>query len=319
MVSNDGPIVLTRRLRKEYFQVVAVNDVDLAIRRGEIFGLIGPNGAGKTTLLRMIATTLEPTSGHVLIDNADVWDHPTTVRGKMGFMPDFFLMYPKLTVRELLTYFGIAHGLAGDALAARVNEVIKLIDLVDKRDTPCKGLSRGMVQRLGLGRAILHKPELLLLDEPASGLDPLARQSLFDVLRAIRADGATIVISSHILTELSGLCTSVGIMHDGRFLETGTPAEITRKLMPKRQMALTVVSGVAEAVAIITADPQADDVHADDLRVRFAFDGVDADLAALTKALVTQGVGVALIEETETTLHELYLAIAERTPNASAQ
>ena len=319
MVSNDGPIVLTRGLRKEYFQVVAVNDVNLAIPRGEIFGLIGPNGAGKTTLLRMIATTLEPTSGHVYVDDADVWSHPTTVRGKTGFMPDFFLMYPKLTVRELLTYFGIAHGLSGDALRARVDEVIDLIDLTDKRDTPCKGLSRGMVQRLGLGRAILHKPELLLLDEPASGLDPLARQSLFDVLRAIRAEGATIVISSHILTELSGLCTSVGIMHDGQFLETGTPEEITRKLMPKRQMAMTVVSGVDQAVTILSGHPQTDDVQADDQRVGFAFDGDDAALAELTRSLVTGGVGVALMEEAETTLHELYLAIAERTPNAAAQ
>lgn len=157
-------IVTTSGLRKEYHEVVAVRDVDLAIPAGEIFGLIGPNGAGKTTILRMLATALEPTSGQICFRGVDIWKRPREVREQIGFMPDFFQMYDRLKVGELLSYFGIAHGLRGPELRERVAEVLALTDLDEKRSSFVKGLSRGMMQRLGVGRAILHQPK-----PPAAG------------------------------------------------------------------------------------------------------------------------------------------------------
>ncbi len=311
-------VIAVEALRKEYFEIVAVNDVDLSVPSGEIFGLIGPNGAGKTTMLRMIATTLEPTSGRILFEGRDIWRDPKAIRMKMGFMPDFFQLYGRLKVWELLTYFAKAHGISGGKLSARVNEVLTLIDLSEKRETFVKGLSRGMTQRLGLGRAILHHPSLLLLDEPASGLDPLARRRLFDVLREIHARGTTILISSHILGELSDLCTSVGIMHNGRFLETGSTDEIVRKIMPRRQISIRVVGPAEPARKIIAEFQGVGDLREENSQLQFSFDGDNEKLAELNGQLVRAGIAVALLEEKRTDLHELYFAIAERDADAAS-
>jgi len=308
-------LLATRAVRKEYYEVVAVDDVDLSLPAGAIYGLIGPNGAGKTTLLRMLATTLEPTSGSVAFAGRDVWADPVAVRKRIGFMPDFFQMYNGLKVREILTYFGIAHGMDRAELRRRVPEVIDLIGLADKAEALCKGLSRGMVQRLGLGRAILHRPELLLLDEPASGLDPMGRRDLFDILRTLHDDGATVVISSHILAELSGVCTAVVIMDDGRILETGSTDEIIRKIMPTRKITVRFAAP-ADAGAILAAHAAVADLQAGDDYATFLFDADDAALAELNAALVRAGLPVARIEETQTDLHELYFKIAERNADA---
>ncbi len=311
-------IVNTHALRKEFYEIVAVRDGDLQIPAGEIFGLIGPNGAGKTTTLRMLATALEPTAGEIEFLGRDLWADPTEARRHIGFMPDFFQMYGQLKVRELLTYFGKAHGLARQELCQRVPAVIDLIGLTDKAESLVKGLSRGMMQRLGVGRAILHRPELLLLDEPASGLDPLGRRELFDLLRAARGEGATIVISSHILAELSGLCTSIAVMQEGRFLETGRTEQIVQRLMPKRQITVRLTTSLEAALALLTGREGVSDVAVDRGQIRFLFEGDDQALASLNAALVAAGVGVALLEERKTDLPELYFAITERNEHGDA-
>ncbi|MFP3938550.1 MAG: ABC transporter ATP-binding protein [Phycisphaerae bacterium] len=314
---NDTAIS-TEGLVKNYGAFPAVCGIDLEIPRGEIFAFIGPNGAGKTTTLNMLATILEPTFGKAFIEGTDVWDDPVATRLKIGFMPDFFQVYRPLTVWEFLAYFGMAHGLGGSELRRRVEEVIVLIGLTDKRDKLCKGLSRGMVQRLGLGRAILHKPPVLLLDEPASGLDPLARMNLFSVLKQVNQQGTTIVISSHILSELSDLCTSVGIMHEGRFLAVGSRDEILRRISPKRKISIEVV-GDADAAGRILADfPDVSCVEACQSRLTFMFEADNEALAGINGSLVQAGVQVATISEEQTTLSELYLSIAEGEANASA-
>ena len=299
-------------LRKEYFELVAVDDVDLEIAAGEIYGMIGPNGAGKTTMLRMMATTLEPTSGRVLLEGRDVERHALWMRRAMGFMPDFFQLYGDLKVREVLEYFARAHDIPPPRRRARVEEVLEIVQLAHKAETYVKGLSRGMTQRLGLGRAILHQPRLLLLDEPASGLDPLARRTLFAALRSAHAAGATIVISSHILGELSELCTSVGIMHNGRFLETGRTAEVVRRIMPARRMSLVALGSVEAVGRLLMGRPGVTNVRALDGRIEFDFDGDNEAIADINTALVTAGIRVALLQERETNLHEVYFAIAER-------
>lgn len=300
----------TRGLRKEYFEVLAVEDLDLSIPAGEIFGLIGPNGAGKTTLLRMLATTLEATSGEALFQGRDIWQDPISVRKNLGFMPDFFQMYEKLKVWELLKYFGIAHGLDKGTLDGRIDEVLDMIDLRRQRDMFCRGLSRGMMQRLGVGRAILHKPKALLLDEPASGLDPLARRDLFELLRRVHAEGATIVISSHILDELTGLCTSVGIMLKGRLVTVGPVGEILRTIMPSRQIALRLAGSAGMAAGLLAKEPLVSNLQSDGDEVRFQFSGDNAQLAELNARLFSAGAAIALCQESRTTLHEIYFAVA---------
>ena len=309
----------TQSLRKEYFEVVAVDDVDFSVPAGEIFGLIGPNGAGKTTLLRMLATSLEPTSGRVFFDGTDVWKNPVKLRSAIGFVPDFFLMYDKLTVRELLKYFAIAHDMPRARIGPRVEEVLGLIDLRDKADTLVKGLSRGMMQRLGAGRAILHEPRALLLDEPASGLDPLARMALFELLKRIHANGTTILISSHILGELTDVCTSVGIMHDGRFLETGPVDEIIKKVMPHRTITLRIVAGLEAARKVVSGEANVAAVEDCEQGLRITFTGTDQQLAEMNARLVGANVALALAEEARTSLNELYFAIAQGNENAAAE
>ncbi|MFP4355062.1 MAG: ABC transporter ATP-binding protein [Phycisphaerae bacterium] len=303
-------IVRTERLRQEYFDLLAVDDVDLAIEPGEIYGLVGPNGAGKTTLLRMMATTLEPTRGRVLFKGVDVSKDPLPMRRHMGFMPDFFQLYNDLTVIQTLEYFARAHKTKD--MIVRIHEVLEIIGLEEKATTSVKGLSRGMTQRLGLGRAILHKPDLLLLDEPASGLDPLARRILFEALEAIHREGATIIISSHILGELSGLCTSVGIMHEGRFIETGKTAEVVKRIMPTRRIRLVVLDDVARAADMVAKLDHVSAVRVEDHRVDFSYEGDDAGLAEINRLLVQAECTVARLEEKETNLHEVYFAIADR-------
>jgi ABC-2 type transport system ATP-binding protein len=312
---SEAAILELDGLRKEYLDVVAVCDVSLAIPRGEIYGLIGPNGAGKTTLLSMAATTLEPTAGHVRLDGGELWDDPVRARRQIGFMPDFFQVTRELTVTDFLSTFALAHGLRGQALRDRVAEVVALVGLQAKAEEKCKGLSRGMVQRLGLGRAIIHKPALLLLDEPASGLDPLARKVLFDTLRAIHRDGSTIVISSHILSELSDLCTFVGIMHEGEFLECGRTREVIQKLLPRRRMELHVLAeSLTAAQAFLEQTDAVNALVEVDGSLRFEFEGTDEHLADLHATLAREGIRIVTLAESATSLHEAYFSLAEGRP-----
>ena len=208
-------------LRKEFDDLVAVDDLNLTIPEGEIYGLIGPNGAGKTTTIRMTCGLLTPTLGRALVNGIDVAQDPEHAQQYIGYLSDFFAVYEDLKVWEYLDYFAHAYKMPEADIPARITEVITQVGLEVKRDALIHGLSRGMKQRLGIARAIIHRPKVLLLDEPASGLDPKARLELRQLLRFLRDQGATILISSHILTELEGFCTSIGIMEKGRMVRSG--------------------------------------------------------------------------------------------------
>jgi len=209
-------------LRKEYDALLAVDDVCLRVPQGEIFGLIGPNGAGKTTTIRMAAGLLAPTMGRAMVAGVDVAQEPERAQQYIGYLADFFALYEDLKVWEYLDYFAHAYKLPESEISSRINEVIAQVNLEIKHDEMIRGLSRGMKQRLGIARAIIHRPKVMLLDEPASGLDPKARLELRNLLRSLRDQGATILISSHILTELEGFCTSIGIMERGRLVRSGS-------------------------------------------------------------------------------------------------
>ncbi|MCJ7710233.1 MAG: ABC transporter ATP-binding protein, partial [Chloroflexi bacterium] len=223
-------IVRATGLVKRYDRTLAVAGLDLDIAQGEIFGLVGPNGAGKTTTLKILATLLVPDSGDAEIAGASVRSNPNDVRRVLGFMPDSFGVYDDMKVWEYLDFFARCYGISAERRRRMIGDLLELVDLGPKRNTYVQGLSRGMQQRLCLAHALVHDPAVLLLDEPASGLDPRARVELRELLRELRSLGKTILVSSHILPELEELCTSVAIIDRGQVLAQGRVADIERRL-----------------------------------------------------------------------------------------
>jgi ABC-2 type transport system ATP-binding protein len=227
-------MVDVKNLWVRYGRTIAVRDLSFAIPKGEVFGFIGPNGAGKSTTIKVLATLLRPHSGRALVGGLNVVHCPNEVRRRIGYMPDFFGVYEDLTVREYLHFFAAAYRLPSETRERTVGDVLELTDLGEKAGSQVDALSRGMKQRLGIARVLLHDPDLLLLDEPASGLDPRARIEIRELLVELKKMGKTILISSHILHELAQLCTCIGIVEAGRMVAEGSLAEIYRQLSLKR-------------------------------------------------------------------------------------
>jgi ABC-2 type transport system ATP-binding protein len=227
-------LVETRELTKRYGDTLALERLNLTIPQGAIYGFIGPNGAGKTTTMRILTTLLDPSSGEAYVAGTSVREEPQAVRKLVGFMPDFFGVYDSMRSWEYLDFFAAAYGIPRARRAGMIDELLALVDLAHKRDDYVMGLSRGMKQRLSLARTMAHDPQLLILDEPASGLDPRARIELRELLKELRSMGKTIMISSHILTELAEMCTHIGIIEQGRLLASGDVETIMRSLQPHR-------------------------------------------------------------------------------------
>ncbi|MEO7664159.1 MAG: ABC transporter ATP-binding protein, partial [Candidatus Limnocylindrales bacterium] len=286
-------IVRVDGLVKRYDRTLAVGGVDLEIEEGEIFGLVGPNGAGKTTTLRILATLLEPTAGDAEIAGWSVTRNPGDVRRVIGFMPDVFGVYDDMRVWEYLDFFGRCYGLSAPTRKRIIGDLLELVDLADKRDTYVQGLSRGMQQRLCLAHALVHDPKVLLLDEPASGLDPRARVELRELLRELRALGKTILISSHILPELEELCTSVAIFHHGRVLSSGRISDIEQRLRigaVLRARVLAEGEALEAARSWFAGQPDvASSALLPDGTVELGFRGDEAGTAALLRAAIAAG------------------------------
>jgi ABC-2 type transport system ATP-binding protein len=227
---EEEPALVARGLARRFGDVVAVRDFSLTVPSGAIYGLIGPNGAGKTTSLRMLATLLAPSDGEAWVRGRSIRDDVQAVRRQIGWMPDDFGVYPELRVSEYLDFYAACHGVPAARRAAVADDLLALVDLTHKRDAYVEGLSRGMQQRLGLARALVHDPSVLLLDEPASGLDPRARLELREVVRELGRLGKAVLISSHILAELADLCTHVAIVDGGRVLADGPIDAVARRL-----------------------------------------------------------------------------------------
>lgn len=224
------PMIQIRHLRKEYKGLVAVRDLNLELEAGDIFGFIGPNGAGKTTTIKMLATLLTPTSGVALVDGVDVVRNPEAVRAVLGYMPDFFGVYDDIKVWEYLDFFAAAYRIPRHKRPQIIDDVLTLTDLNVKKDAYVESLSRGMKQRLCLAKTLVHDPKVLLLDEPASGLDPRARIDIKELLKELKAMGKTIVVSSHILPELADFCNKIGIIEKGEMIVAGDVNEIIRQV-----------------------------------------------------------------------------------------
>src|SRR5262245_35576284 len=248
-------IVETRNLTRRYGDTLALDHLNLQIPDGAIFGFIGPNGAGKTTTMRILTTLLLPTSGEAWVGGESVLKRPARVRSLVGFMPDFFGVYDNMKSWEYLDFFGRAYGVSPERRASALGELLDLVDLGHKRDDFVMNLSRGMKQRLSLARTMIHDPKLLILDEPASGLDPRARIELRELLKELRALGKTIMISSHILTELAEMCTHIAIIERGRLLASGDVQTILRSLQPHRTLELRILEGVESAEDLLRGHP----------------------------------------------------------------
>ncbi|HJT68772.1 MAG TPA: ABC transporter ATP-binding protein [Terriglobales bacterium] len=297
-------------LRKQFGGLIAVNSIDLTIPKGEIYGLIGPNGAGKTTTIRMMCGLLAPTTGQVKIAGVDVCAEPERAQGHIGYLSDFFAVYDDLKVWEYLDYFAHAYKMPEPEIPGRVREVISEVALEVKTDSMIAGLSRGMKQRLGIARAIIHKPEVLLLDEPASGLDPKARFELRVLLQRMRDQGTTILISSHILTELEGFCTSIGIMERGRLVRSGRIEDVTASESPVRTIDIGWV-GTSQAPTHVLAEiAGVSDVQLASGEGHFQFMGSDESLSQLLAALISAKVQVTSFGERRTTVEDLYMKIS---------
>ncbi len=304
-------VITMSRLRKEFDDLVAVEGLDVSIPEGEIYGLIGPNGAGKTTTIRMACGLLEPTAGHVTISCVDVHHDPERAQQFIGYLSDFFSVYEDLKVWEYLDFFAHAYKMPEAEIPSRINEVIRQVELEVKRDALIRGLSRGMKQRLGIARAIIHKPRVLLLDEPASGLDPKARLDLRNLLRSLRDGGTTVLISSHILTELEGFCTSIGIMEKGRMIRSGTIAEISAAESVWRVVRVGWFgNGSARVRALLEANVKLSGIMVQETQAVFKSAGSEEDLADILSALVAAGVKVVSFGEVKQTVEDLYLKLS---------
>ena len=306
-------IVQASGLVKRYDSTLAVAGVDLNIEAGEIFGIVGPNGAGKTTTLRILATLLRPTTGEAFIAGHSVTRNPDAVRRVIGFMPDSFGVYDDMKVWEYLDFFARCFGIAPERRRRMIGDLLELVDLADKRDAYVETLSRGMQQRLCLAHALVHDPEVLILDEPASGLDPRARVELRELLRELRSLGKTILISSHILPELEELCTSVAIVDRGLVLAQGRVSDIERRLRFGAVLRVRLLlEGEALEAARVTfaADPDvASAALLDDGTIELGFRGDDAATARLLAGCVAAGMPIVSFARAASDLEELFLQV----------
>lgn len=298
--------------RKTYGDFIAVENLSLKIDAGEMFGFIGPNGAGKSTTIRFLATLLRATHGEGYVNGCSVNDDPIGVRRNIGYMPDMFGVYDGMKVWEFLDFFSVAYEIPASQRKAVIGDVLELLDLTHKRDDYVNGLSRGMKQRLCLAKTLVHDPPVLILDEPASGLDPRARLEVKALLKELRKMGKTILISSHILTELADVCTSIGIIERGSLLLSGPIEQVYRKIQRYRHIRVRFAGSPEAGVSLIRSDPKTKNVQVDARSCTVEYDGQDADVQRLMRALIKQDdVGMVSFADKEPTLEDVFMMVTK--------
>ncbi|MCA9776603.1 MAG: ABC transporter ATP-binding protein [Candidatus Eremiobacteraeota bacterium] len=301
-------------LTKAYGDFVALDNLSLKIDRGDTFGFIGPNGAGKTTAMRILSTLLEPTSGTAHIGGISVIDNPDEIRKLLGYMPDAFGVYDGMKVWEYLDFFAGAYRLPKESKAQSIADVLELTELTQKREFFVEALSTGMRQRLCLAKTLLHDPQVLILDEPASGLDPRARIEMRELLRELTRMGKTIMISSHILPELADFCNMIGILEAGSLITAGRVDDIMATLQSDRRITVSLLRNGEKAAQLLEADEHVSDIEmaeGERVKITFAYTGELELLANLTHQLAYMEFGLVGFEEEKTDLEDLFLRVTE--------
>ncbi|MDF2591533.1 MAG: ABC-type multidrug transport system, ATPase component [Clostridia bacterium] len=300
-----------RNLHKKYGRFNAVNDLNLSIKEGEIFGFVGPNGAGKSTTMKIICGLLPATSGEVSVDGVDALRHNNKIKEKIGYMPDFFGVYDDLKVDEYLDFYASIYKIKEANKRKTISDLLELVDLGHKRDAYVDNLSRGMKQRLCLARSLIHNPRLLILDEPASGLDPRARVEMKAILKNLKDMGKTILISSHILSELAEMCTSIGVIDNGKIVISGTVSEIMQQIYSKKLIKIKVNDKLEEAVLILKEFPFIEKITTGENLIQAGFDGGDEDMSRVLNALVTRAIPVATFAQLDGNLEDVFMKVTK--------
>lgn len=304
-------MIETRQLTKRYGQLIAVNEINLLLKEGDVFGFIGPNGSGKTTTMRMIATLLAPDYGEAYVCGKSIYTNPQEIRRLVGYMPDFFGVYDDMTVMEYLEFFAAAYRIHGPQRRKVCEEKLELVDMTFKRDAMVNQLSRGQTQRVGLARTLLHEPQVLLLDEPASGLDPRARIEMRNLLRRLGEMKKTVIVSSHILPELADVCTRVGMIEKGILIVDGYVDEVMRKARQQILLQIRVADRSEDAARLLEQHPLIDQVNIVKGVIEARLKPEVLDYSALPSALLEHGYRLTLFREEEVNLETAFLALTQ--------
>ncbi len=303
------PAVQTFGLTRVFGNLAALSGLDLCVNRGDLFGFIGSNGAGKTTTLRILATFLAPSAGRAVVLGHDVVREADAVRHVIGYMPDFFGVYKDMEVTEYLDFFGACYKIPTAQREKTVNDVLELVGLSEKKGALIGALSRGMQQRLGLARVLIHDPQLLLLDEPASGLDPRARIEMMAILQELQRLGKTIIISSHILSELQTLCNRVAIIEKGKLIYSGPVQGVRDQMSQGRVVWVRVSSDQTQAVELLKARPEVTEVSTADGEIKITLASQDTDHSIVADVLVRGGAKLIELREDEIGLEEVFMRV----------
>ncbi len=304
-------MIETRDLTKKYGELYAIKSIDLNLQRGDLFGFIGPNGAGKTTTMRILATLLNPTWGEAYVGGYSIYTKPKEIRRMVGYMPDFFGVYDDMKVIEYLEFFAAAYRIRGPKRRQVCDDVLDLVELGYKREALVTSLSRGMTQRLGLARVLLHDPQVLLLDEPASGLDPRARIEIRTLLKRLGTMGKTIMVSSHILPELADVCNKVGIIERGEMVFNDTVAELLQRVRPQTMLNVCVAGDRNAAAKLLESHALVERVDLGEKHLTVTLVNGHADYSELAKLLVDAGHKLTLLKEDELNLETAFMALTK--------
>lgn len=304
-------MLIVENLCKSYGKLQAVNQLSFAIDEGSIFGFVGPNGAGKTSTMKIISTLLKPTSGRVEVAGVDISVNPGLVRGLVGYMPDFFGVYDDLKVAEYLDFYAASYGIPQAQRDRIADDLLELMDLTYKRDAYVDSLSRGMKQRLCLARSLVHDPQLLILDEPASGLDPRARVEMREILKELKNMGKTIMISSHILPELTELCTHIGIIEAGQMVACGTVEEIMRFSQLGSNLRITLLDRAEDAVRLLREQASAGEIEVVGNTLEMPFTGDEREMSRILSLLVQHGIPVVSFAPSNSNLEDIFMQVTK--------
>ncbi len=298
-------------LNKAYGDLTAVDQANFSVEEGQIFGFIGPNGAGKTTTLRMLATLESPDGGDGYIQSHSIIHEPDEVQRVIGYLPDKYGVYKKLRIEDYLEFFGRSYGLRGDELRRRIDYIMDFTEVRGMKKRQVNELSAGMKQRLCLARTLINNPDVLLLDEPAANLDPRARVEIRELIRELASQDKTILISSHILTDLSEICDSLAIIEQGEIVVTGTVEEALDEIQPEQELALRFVGSQDSQLETLAVLPMVDDVYADPPEIRVKFTGEEEDVPDFIEQMLSNGLRPVEVTYEEQNLEDIFMEVTE--------